>query len=93
MYFTVPSPYILIIILLIRGVTLPGAIDGIRYYLLPDFSKLLEYQVNVITKRRTSTNPCLRLEYLAIRMLLYRYRHETNNYTEYLKIVQHVYTP
>ncbi|XP_053399618.1 sodium- and chloride-dependent taurine transporter-like isoform X2 [Mercenaria mercenaria] len=45
MYFTVTSPYILMIILLIRGLTLDGAMDGIKYYLVPDFSKLLKFQV------------------------------------------------
>ena len=32
-------------VLLIRGVTLEGAMDGIIFYLKPDFSKLLEAQV------------------------------------------------
>ncbi|XP_060602811.1 sodium- and chloride-dependent taurine transporter-like isoform X2 [Ruditapes philippinarum] len=45
MYFTVTSPYILMIILLIRGLTLEGAMDGIKFYLVPDFSKLLKFQV------------------------------------------------
>ncbi|MBN2030660.1 sodium-dependent transporter [bacterium] len=39
-YVTVPLPMILLTILLIRGLTLPGAMDGIRYYLTPDFSML-----------------------------------------------------
>ena len=45
MYFTVPAPYVLMLILLVRGATLEGAIEGIKFYLVPDFSKLLEFQV------------------------------------------------
>ncbi|WAR26306.1 SC6A1-like protein [Mya arenaria] len=39
-YVTAVFPYILMSILLIRGVTLPGAMDGIKFYLLPDFEKI-----------------------------------------------------
>ncbi|KAJ0003929.1 hypothetical protein NQD34_010143 [Periophthalmus magnuspinnatus] len=39
-YFTVTFPYAMLLILLIRGVTLPGAVDGIVYYLYPDISRL-----------------------------------------------------
>nr|BAF95543.1 taurine transporter [Bathymodiolus septemdierum] len=45
MYFTATSPYIFMFVLLIRGVTLDGAELGLKYYLLPDWSKLLETQV------------------------------------------------
>ncbi|XP_020648737.3 sodium- and chloride-dependent creatine transporter 1 [Pogona vitticeps] len=44
-YFTATFPYVVLIILLIRGVMLPGAQDGIIYYLKPDWSKLAAPQV------------------------------------------------
>lgn len=42
---TVPLPVILIIILVIRGITLPGAANGLNFYLAPDFSKILNGKV------------------------------------------------
>lgn len=35
--------FIILIILCIRSVTLPGSAEGLRFYLLPDFSKISEY--------------------------------------------------
>ncbi|KAJ7994288.1 hypothetical protein DPEC_G00264330 [Dallia pectoralis] len=44
-YFTVTFPYFMLIALLINNVQLPGAKDGILYFLKPNWNKLLEVQV------------------------------------------------
>jgi SNF family Na+-dependent transporter len=44
-YFTAVFPYVVLFILLIRGVTLPGASLGLTFYLKPNFTKLAESQV------------------------------------------------
>eukprot|EP00095_Tigriopus_kingsejongensis_P010850 maker-scaffold1333_size47127-snap-gene-0.10 protein:Tk10850 transcript:maker-scaffold1333_size47127-snap-gene-0.10-mRNA-1 annotation:"sodium-dependent nutrient amino acid" len=44
-YFTSTFPYLMLTVLLIRGVTLPGAMDGLVFYLKPDFGKLMQSQV------------------------------------------------
>ncbi|CAB3406993.1 unnamed protein product [Caenorhabditis bovis] len=41
-WVTATAPYVILTILLIRGLTLPGAAKGIYYYLMPDFEKLKE---------------------------------------------------
>ena len=44
-YVTVTLPWVLLIIFVIRGLTLPGAIDGIRYFLTPNFKALANLEV------------------------------------------------
>ncbi|CAL8069862.1 unnamed protein product [Orchesella dallaii] len=44
-YVTALLPYLVMLILLIRGVMLEGAVDGIYYYLVPNMTKLWEIGV------------------------------------------------
>ncbi|KPP66307.1 hypothetical protein Z043_115200 [Scleropages formosus] len=44
-YFTATFPYFILFTLLINNVQLPGANDGILYFLMPNWGKLLEVQV------------------------------------------------
>ncbi|CAG2181899.1 unnamed protein product, partial [Oppiella nova] len=44
-YFTALFPYVVLVILFIRGVTLPGAMQGIVFYLKPDWNRLFTPQV------------------------------------------------
>lgn len=39
-YVTAIFPYFVMTALFIRGITLPGAVEGIKFYLLPDFEKI-----------------------------------------------------
>ncbi|XP_074996700.1 sodium-dependent proline transporter-like [Calonectris borealis] len=45
LYFTAPFPYLVILILIIRGATLDGSLNGIRFYLSSDWSRLQSAQV------------------------------------------------
>ncbi|ESO81915.1 hypothetical protein LOTGIDRAFT_81772, partial [Lottia gigantea] len=44
-YVTALLPYFLLTLFLIRGCMLPGALDGIKFYITPDFSKLKSISV------------------------------------------------
>ncbi|KAG9273348.1 sodium- and chloride-dependent GABA transporter 2-like [Astyanax mexicanus] len=44
-YFTATFLYVMLLVLLVRELTLPGALQGIVYYLYPDPERLLDPQV------------------------------------------------
>jgi NSS family neurotransmitter:Na+ symporter len=44
-YITVLLPWLILLVFVIRGITLPGAIEGLRYYLTPNFSLLRNFEV------------------------------------------------
>ena len=46
-YFTALFPYVVLVILFVRGVSLPGASTGILFYLTPDWHRLTNAQVGV----------------------------------------------
>lgn len=46
-YFLAVFPYIVMIILLIRAATLDGAIDGMIYFIKPQWDKILTAKVDI----------------------------------------------
>lgn len=47
-WFTALFPYVVLFILLVRGITLPGSAEGIRYYLSPNFEALKKAEVSFL---------------------------------------------
>lgn len=45
-YVTATLPYILLLVILIRGLTLPGSLDGVLFYITPDFERLKDGKVS-----------------------------------------------
>ncbi|GMU85146.1 MAG: Na+-dependent transporter [Ignavibacteriales bacterium] len=55
--YLVPSLLIILVILFIRAVTLPGALDGLNYFFTPNFAKLADYRIwlNALTQNAWDT--------------------------------------
>lgn len=51
-YFTVLFPYVVLIALMVNNAMLPGALDGITFFIVPKWEKLLEFEVKKNMKRR-----------------------------------------
>lgn len=47
---TATLPYVVLLILLVRGATLPGAWRGVVFYLKPNWEKLMSTTVKMINK-------------------------------------------
>ena len=50
-YFSALFPYVILLILLIRGLTLDGAWDGIKFLFIPRMDKLTDSEVIFINNR------------------------------------------
>lgn len=44
-YFTATFPFFILLVLLIRGLTLPGAWDGVYFYIYPQWDQLTNLKV------------------------------------------------
>ncbi|KAK0041228.1 sodium- and chloride-dependent neutral and basic amino acid transporter B(0+) [Biomphalaria pfeifferi] len=44
-YFTATFPYVILLILLVRGSLLDGALDGVKFFIIPDWDKLADIKV------------------------------------------------
>lgn len=59
-YITATMPYVVLFVLLIRGITLPGSMNGIRAYLHIDFKRLNNLEVRGGARRPQPIRGCWR---------------------------------
>lgn len=59
-YITATMPYVVLFVLLIRGITLPGSMNGIRAYLHIDFKRLNNLEVRGGARQSQPIRGCWR---------------------------------
>jgi len=47
-YFTATFPYVMLTVLVVRGATLPGAVQGITYFFYPNWQQLARPEVSTL---------------------------------------------
>jgi len=47
-YFTATFPYVMLTVLVVRGATLPGAVQGITYFFYPNWQQLARPEVSTV---------------------------------------------
>lgn len=45
-YFTAIFPYIVLLILIIQSATLEGAVEGVKYYVIPKWDRVAQFEVS-----------------------------------------------
>ena len=46
-YVTALFPYVILLTLLVRAATLPGFLDGVTYYITPQWGRILDFNVSL----------------------------------------------